>query len=182
MGGGKKEISQNGLNIFNPVFSNCDINGCELNMVENKEVDIKVKPVNTHDAEGNRFVFTHDPEDNSVWFYDNHKRDGYGIYAGDGCHFTNGQPISIKNIQYILDKLNELYLENQALKNDSEYHKIVMGKLDEKIEEWEFYFTNSLKRYHETRNPEDRLLHKAYGWTLNDLNYVKDELQGEEYE
>lgn len=147
-------------------------------------MDIQYKSVNTHNENGDRFVLTIDPEDNGVTIYDNHKRDGYGLYSGDDSKgfMGDGSKISKTNFQYLVDKLNELYVENQALKNDSEYHQIVMDKFDEHIKEWEFYFINSLERYSETDKQEDLLLHKAYGWTLADLSCIKDELQGEEYE
>ena len=50
-------------------------------------LDITYKHVNTHDNEGNRFVLTFDETDNSVTVFDNHKRDGYGLYTLDKVRF-----------------------------------------------------------------------------------------------
>lgn len=147
-------------------------------------MDIKTKPVKTRNENGDRFILTIDEEDNSVTIYDNHKRDGYCLYSGDGKTeiFGNGKHINEANFQYYVDKMNELYMENQALKNNNEYHQIVMDKLDKAIEEYEFFYITSLKRYNETKKEKDKLLHMAYGWTLTDLQCIQDDLQGDEYE
>lgn len=69
-------------------------------------MDIKVKPVRTHNSNGDRFILTID-EDNGVTYFDNHKRDGYGLYAGDNNQFSDGK-ISVKNFEDLISKLNSL--------------------------------------------------------------------------
>lgn len=143
-------------------------------------MDIKYEPIKTHDDEGNRFVLTIDERDNSTWLYDNHKRDGYGIYAGDNSRFSDGK-INKENMRYLTGKLNELYNENQALKNHDNYHQFVMSKLDKLIDEFHFYVDRSFERYHESKSDNDRLTFFSYLDVVNSLEYVKEELQCEEY-
>jgi len=151
-------------------------------MANKNGLTIKAVPVKTHDSEGNRFVFDNDPDDNSVWIYDNHKRDGYGIYAGDDSHFSDG-PCSISNLKYLCDKLNELYIENQALKNGDAYQQLVLSKIDRLIDEYEFFFVQRMKEYIESdRDEKLKFKRDLYGQFLLDLQYIRNELTGEEYE
>ena len=140
-------------------------------------MDIKVKPVRTHNSNGDRFILTID-EDNGVTYFDNHKRDGYCLYAGDNSQFSDGK-ISVKNFEELINKLNTLYLENQALKKDSCYHQIVMQKFDEEIEEWEGLWNVAIK----DDTPMTLPLHRYYMDVIIALEDIKQHtFQGEEYE
>ena len=141
-------------------------------------MDIKVKPVRTHNSNGDRFILTIGEDDNSVFYFDNHKRDGYGLYAGDNSQFSDGK-ISVKNFEELINKLNSLYLENQALKKDSSYHQIVMQKFDEEIEEWEKLWNVAIEKDETMTLP----VHRYYMDVINALEDIKQHtFQGEEYE
>ena len=145
-------------------------------------MDITYKPVNTHDAEGNRFVLTFDETDNSVTVFDNHKRDGYVLYAGDNKQFTGGEKLSKTHMTYLIQKMNELYNENQALKEGSKYHQIVIKKIDELIEEFEFYSVQSYGRYLDSEDEKDKLVYQSYMDVSLSLQYIRSIIQGDEYE
>ena len=72
---------------------------------------IEYKKIKTQDSKGNRFVYSED--DGSIWVYDNHMRDGYGIYTKKG-EFIGGGQFACSNFKYLIDKLNKYYNENQA--------------------------------------------------------------------
>ena len=133
-------------------------------------VDIKYGEVNTHNENGDRFVLTFE-ENGGVWVYDNHLRDGYGLYAGDDSSFTDGK-VNKENIEYIIGKLNELYEENKALKNGNKYHQLLMDKFDEEMEEWLWYLENSRG---------DRSMKRVYWEVIRCLGDIKEVLDGDEY-
>lgn len=134
------------------------------------------KPVKTYDDEGNRFVLDIDDEDGSVFYFDNHKRDGYGLVAGRDCKFTNGEVYNEENFKELFRKLNELYLENQALKNNDGYHQMVMSKFDKWIHEFEKLALISL----ESKDNDTFRYYNDVGSTLEDIK--QHTFQGEEYE
>ncbi len=151
--------------------------GIELDYyVEDDKPQIKYEPVNTHNENNDRFVLTVYPN-NGVTIYDNFHRDGYGLYAGDGrVRFSEGK-VSVKNFQYLTDRLNEFYNENQLLKNnDKGYHKLVIDKISKEME----YYLESWKR---ALDNDNKKLADFYLEVYKELGEVKDyTIQGLEYE
>lgn len=100
---------------------------------------------------------------------DNNRRDSYGIYT-TGKFMGNNDHISESNLKYFVEILNELYTENQALKNGNEYHKLVLSKIDDEI-----------NFYHQVLDKAASDKKKIYFEIINCLEEVKEELQGEDY-
>ena len=134
--------------------------------------------------EKNRFELQISKNNHRIFIevYDTHKRQGYGIYTEKGKFMCDDLPVSISNLKYFFNKLNEYYDENQALKNSNDYHALVLSKLDRLIDEFNFYFNKSLERYTKNRTEKDRLNYLSYMDVVSSLEYVKEELQGEDYE
>ena len=82
----------------------------------------------------------------------------------------NNDHISQSNLEYFIEILNELYTENQSLKNGDDYHKLVLSKLDQEIE-----------FYHQVLDTAASEKKKIYFEIINCLEEVKEELQGEDY-
>lgn len=137
---------------------------------------IKVTPVNTWNEQGDRFILTFDEEE-SVYYYDNHKRDGYGLVAGKNSRFMGTDSrISKTNFEELFNKLNELYRENQALKNGNEYHKILKEKF--RKEEHEL-----LESYESAYQLGSKDTARFYMDLINILGEIEQHtFQGEEYE
>lgn len=138
-------------------------------------MDMKIEPINTHNRNNDRFVLTID-DDNSVSYYDNHKRDGFGLYAGDDeTHFSEGKIVK-KNFEDLFSKINELYNENQALKNGNEYHQILKKKFDAEEKELLGLYEVALKSGHKENA-------RIYMDVINILGEIwQHTFQGEEYE
>lgn len=138
-------------------------------------MDMKIEPINTHNRNNDRFVLTID-DDNSVYYYDNHKRDGFGLYAGDDeTHFSEGKIVK-KNFEDLFSKINELYNENQALKNGNEYHQILKKKFDAEEKELLGLYEVALKSGHKENA-------RMYMDIINILGEIwQHTFQGEEYE
>lgn len=136
---------------------------------------MKFEPINTHNRNNDRFVLTID-DDNSVSYYDNHKRDGFGLYAGDGeVKFSEGKIVK-KNFEDLFSKINELYNENQALKNSNEYHQILKRKFDAEEKKLLGLYDVALKSGHKENA-------KIYLDVINILGEIwQHTFQGEEYE
>lgn len=136
---------------------------------------MKIEPINTHNRNNDRFVLTID-DDNSVYYYDNHKRDGFGLYAGDDeTHFSEGKIVK-KNFEDLFSKINELYNENQALKNGNEYHQILKKKFDAEEKELLGLYEVALKSGHKENA-------RMYMDIINILGEIwQHTFQGEEYE
>ena len=100
---------------------------------------------------------------------DNNRRDSYGIYT-TSKFMGNNDHISESNLKYFVEILNELYTENQALKNGNEYNKLVLSKLDDEID-----------FYHQVLDKAASDKKKIYFEIINCLEEVKEELQGEDY-
>lgn len=100
---------------------------------------------------------------------DNNRRDSYGIYT-TSKFMGNNDHISESNLKYFVEILNELYTENQALKNGNDYHKLVLSKLDDEID-----------FYHQVLDKAASDKKKIYFEIINCLEEVKEELQGEDY-
>ena len=153
--------------------------GIELPFYVEEKVKPKFgfKPIKTHNENGDRWVLDHDEDDGSVYVYDNYKRDGYGIYAGEGYTFSNNQKIRLKTIIMLVDKINELFKENQYLKNnDKAYHKLVMNKLKKEAEHYFDLWQVAMKKNHKDNADFYLEVYKA-------LYDVRDyTIQGEEYE
>lgn len=140
-------------------------------------IDIKSEPVQTHNENGDRFVLTFG-KDNSVSYYDNHKRDGYGLYSGDDSKGFMGcdSKISRYNFIELFSKLNELYWENQALKDGNEYHKILKEKFKEEKDTLFSLWSIALEK-------DDKDNAKYYLDLMNTLGEIEQyTFQGEEYE
>lgn len=146
--------------------------------IDDKKPDIRYKPVKTWNENNDRFILTIDDED-SVSVYDNHKRDGYGLYCGNKTRgfMGDGRKISEENFKYLIGKLNDLYVENQLLKNNDEgYHKLVMDKIDKEKAEYMALSEIAL----EDGNKE---LAQFFLQVYDVLDEVQeDTIQGEEYE
>lgn len=138
-------------------------------------VEIKYEPVKTFNENGDRFVLTIDSK-NGVYYYDNHKRDGFGLYAGDDeTHFGEGKIVK-KNFEDLFNKLNELYNENQALKNGNEYHQILKKKFDAEETELLGLYEVAMKSGHKENA-------RMYMDIINILGEIwQHTIQGEEYE
>lgn len=136
---------------------------------------MKIEPINTHNRNNDRFVLTID-DDNSVYYYDNHKRDGFGLYAGDGeTKFSEGKIVK-KNFEDLFSKINELYNENQALKKGNEYHQILKKKFDAEEKELLGLYEVALKSGHKENA-------RMYMDIINILGEIwQHTFQGEEYE
>ena len=137
--------------------------------------NIQITPIKTHNDNNDRFVLSIN-NDGSIYYYDNHKRDGYGLLAGQDSKFTTGEVYNENNFKELFKKLNELYLENQALKNNDKYHQIVMDKFNKEIKEFEGLAFLCLER-DDTDNW--RYYHDVAS-TLEDIR--QHTFQGEEYE
>lgn len=137
-----------------------------------RKPDIKVKPIKTQNSDNDRFVYSKDESDGSAWVFDNHLRDGYGIYTEKGM-FDEGH-FSYIHFKYFIDKLNKYFNENQTLKSESEYHQLLLRKLDISMEK---YFDLYLAHY----DDEDDKLKNTYHYVYEELMCIADELQGDEY-
>ena len=100
---------------------------------------------------------------------DNNRRDSYGIYT-TSKFMGNNDHISEYSLRYFVEILNELYTENQALKNGNEYHKLVLSKLDDEID-----------FYHQVLDEAASDKKKIYFEIIKCLEEVEEELQGEDY-
>lgn len=138
-------------------------------------VEIKYEPVKTFNENGDRFVLTIDSK-NGVYYYDNHKRDGFGLYAGDDETYFGEGKIVKKNFEDLFSKLNELYNENQALKKGNEYYQILKNKFDAEEKELLGLYEVAMKSGYKENA-------RMYMDIINILGEIwQHTIQGEEYE
>ena len=110
--------------------------------------NVRSESVNTHNANGERFVLTIG-DDDSVTVYDNYKRKGFGLYCGDDCEsFMGGDSkISKSNFILLLKQLNDLYLENISLLEEDSSYEVVLNKLDLLIQKYEDEYLKIYGKY-----------------------------------